>query len=85
MTTPTDEKGPMMHQRYDTNSAAARSMRIRRAHDLEATALDTMHRRADRETSGVLARFLARWKVSAPPLRPEQGTTAERQLVQRTP
>ena len=78
----------MMQQRFDTNSAAARSMRIRRAHDLEATALDTMHRRADGEKSGVLARFLARLprrtQVSAPPLRPEQGATVERQLVQRT-
>ena len=42
----------MMHQHHD--SAAARAMRIRRTHDMEATELDTMHRRGERGRPGLL-------------------------------
>jgi hypothetical protein len=47
-----------MHQHHD--SAAARAMRIRRTHDMEATELDTMHRRGEEGRPGLLARFLTR-------------------------
>jgi hypothetical protein len=50
-------KGPIMHQH---DSAAARAMRIRRTHDMEATELDTMHRRGEAGRLGLLARFLTR-------------------------
>jgi len=46
-----------MHQH---DSAAARAMRIRRTHDLEATELDTMRRRGEAGRLGLLARFLTR-------------------------
>lgn len=46
-----------MHQH---DSAAARAMRIRRTHDMEATELDTMHRRGEAGRVGLLARFLTR-------------------------
>jgi hypothetical protein len=48
----------MMHQHHD--SAAARAMRIRRTHDMEATELDTMHRRGEEGRPGLLARLLTR-------------------------
>jgi hypothetical protein len=46
-----------MHQH---DSAAARAMRIRRTHDMEATELDTMRRRGEAGRLGLLARFLTR-------------------------
>ncbi len=49
-----------MHPQHGQNSAAARAMRIRRTHDLEATELDTMHRRGERDEPGLLTRFVAR-------------------------
>lgn len=38
-----------MRQQHDMHGAAARAARIRRAHDMEATLLDSMHRRAQIE------------------------------------
>jgi hypothetical protein len=74
-----------MYQRYNTNSAAARAMRIRRANDMEATALDTMHRSAGRAEPGLLSRFLARVQrrtgASAQPVGLEQATVVETQPV----
>ncbi|MDX6400297.1 MAG: hypothetical protein QOF27_903 [Gaiellaceae bacterium] len=59
-----------------THSAAARGARIRRAHDMEATWLDSMHRRSDLvETPGrpgILSRMLRRTRTGtsrAEPLR----------------
>jgi hypothetical protein len=74
-----------MYQRYNTNSAAARSMRIRRAHDMEATALDTMHRSAGRAEPGLLSRSLARvqrrTRASVQPAGLEQAAAVETQPV----
>jgi hypothetical protein len=67
----------------EMNGAAARAMRIRRAHDMEATTLDTMHRRAEPDTTGVLARLVARLRgraraeTSTQLLRPEQLAAIE--------
>jgi hypothetical protein len=73
-----------MYQPHNTNGAAARAMRIRRAHDMEATTLDTMHRRSEDEKPGLLARFVARLQrrtpTTAQPLGLEQAT-AERPTV----
>jgi hypothetical protein len=67
-----------MHQRHDSNSAAARAMRIRRAHDMEATTLDTMHRHPEDEKPGLLARCVARLQrrtaTTAQPVDLEQAT-----------
>jgi hypothetical protein len=49
-----------MHTQHDQNSAAARAMRIRRTHDMEATELDTMRRSGTRDEPGLLSRFLLR-------------------------
>jgi hypothetical protein len=70
-----------MYQPHNTNSAAARAMRIRRDHDMEATTLDTMHRHSENEKPGLLARFAARLQrrtaTTAQPVGLEP-TTAER-------
>jgi hypothetical protein len=50
----------MMHQHHGQNSAAARAMRVRRTHDMEATELDTMRRRGERDEPGLLTRFVTR-------------------------
>jgi hypothetical protein len=63
MTTPNRPpatKGLMMHPQHDQNSAAARAMRIRRTHDMEATELDRMRRRGERVEPGLLTRFVTR-------------------------
>ena len=67
----------------DMNGAAARAMRIRQAHDMEATMLDTMHRGAEPDTTGVLVRLIAsvtgRARAQAPTQlpRPEQLAAIE--------
>jgi hypothetical protein len=62
MTTPNPPatKGLMMHSQHGQNGAAARAMRIRRTHDMEATELDTMRRRGERDEPGPLTRFVTR-------------------------
>ena len=44
----------------DSNSAVARASRIRHAHDMEATQLDSMHRRAVPERPNVFSRAITR-------------------------
>ena len=44
----------------DSQSAVARASRIRHAHDMEATHLDSMHRRAVPERPGVFSRAITR-------------------------
>jgi hypothetical protein len=44
----------------DSNSARARASRIRHAHDMEATQLDSMHRQAVPARPNVLSRAITR-------------------------
>ena len=56
-------------QYNDSNSAVARASRIRHAHDMEATHLDSMHRRATvPERPKVLSRAITRLRRERTPL-----------------
>jgi hypothetical protein len=51
----------------DSNSAVARASRIRHAHDMEATQLDSMHRRAVPERPNVFSRAITRLRRQSTP------------------
>jgi hypothetical protein len=61
----------------DSNSAVARASRIRHEHDMEATQLDSMHRRAVPERPNVFSRAITRLRrqrtASQPGPRPVQS------------
>jgi hypothetical protein len=58
----------------DSNSAVARASRIRHAHDMEATHLDSMHRRSVPERPNVLSRAITRLRRQRTPSLPSPMT-----------
>ncbi len=68
----------------DSNSAVARASRIRQAHDMEATQLDSMHRQAVPDRPSALSRAIARLLRQRTPSRPSTTPVPVTQISSET-